>query len=142
MCDQCLCNPIYFNQPIKGFTLARARKSGIDWKKGQWALIECNDPTYTWYTTPVIGKDFTEEFQTAFYSQPESGHKLVDACIKAGYDLQKDGFVTAWLFDHLAAWIATTEFNQDEQTHDNFQGTDYNIKKQPLDIEAIFSDGD
>lgn len=54
MCDQCLVNPIYFGQPLVGFTLARARRDGCeDWKKGEWGLIEVNDPTY--YNSKIPG---------------------------------------------------------------------------------------
>jgi hypothetical protein len=130
MCEQCLCNPIYFGQPFEGFTLARARVHGNDWKKGQWALIECNDPTFVWYDTPVIDGEWSEEFWDAFDCTPSVGHKLYEACLKVGYNRETDGFFIAWLYDYLAGWIESTPINDD--VDDGNIKTDYSIKKQPL----------
>lgn len=58
MCEQCLTNPIYFGEPLPGLYLARARRDGNDWKKREWGLIEINDPSFVWTSTPTVNPCF------------------------------------------------------------------------------------
>ena len=97
-------------------------------KKGDWGLVECNDPTFVWTGTPLIdptmGVDendinnpawaspeldlFTatvHDFDEALISSPEVGWRLYNSCVKAGYDQEKHGRLSWWLFDHLGRWL-------------------------------------
>lgn len=139
MCEQCLTWPVSFGQPLPGYTLMRARRDGNEWMKGEWALIECNDPTFRWKTTPTpnpaYGMDALEE--AAFLERLEPGseeyarvemwfppdafvegittgtvvdsYKLVKAAIEKGYDIEEDGNFYSWFFDYLGEWIKNAE---------------------------------
>lgn len=96
-------------------------------KKGDWGLVQSNDPSFIWAQTPVkdptFGKtdaelnedkawegydDFTEvasKFDEELVSDPYDGWKLYDACLKAGYDRKVHGRLSYWLFDFLARWL-------------------------------------
>ena len=53
MCDQCLTDPLEFGEPMPGWYLMRARRGCDSWKQGDWGLVQCNDPTFTWSLTPT-----------------------------------------------------------------------------------------
>lgn len=133
MCEQCLVNPISFGSPLEGYTLMRARRTGNDWAKGEWALIECNDPTFTWWTTPVLGKKpYSKEFDNAFNCDPISGHNLYEACVKAGFE---GGWITNWLYQYLAEWIDKAEITEEGDPFPHLEAqnpSDFSIKKQHL----------
>ena len=137
MCEQCLTWPVSFGQPLEGYTLMRARRDGNDWTKGEWGLVECNDPTYTWKKTPTPSPlwgmtDEQEEeyfrnrddndpahdrsiglgmgdFAEALVDSPYEGYRLVLAGIKAGYNKKQHGYFTSWLFDYLGEYLKTAE---------------------------------
>ena len=135
MCEQCLVNPVYFGEVLPGYNLARARRDGNDWKKGEWGLIECNDPTYRWTSVPKetewymdIPDDFIEGItanQPAFFT-----YKLVKTAIEAGYT--EDENFELWLFNHIAKFLETAEGTTDEDpfpSREEFAPTDYSIYK-------------
>ncbi len=157
MCEQCLVNPVYFGEPLPGFFLARARRDGNDWKKGDWGLIQCNDPTFYWTQTPTSNPTFgmndteldkfmsydltddqkariyhsniSDEFYNAFYCDPQTGHDLVEAAKQVGYESRS--FIP-WLFDYLGYWIEKTEGETDKDPfpeREKFAPTDYSIYK-------------
>ena len=53
MCQQCLSLPVYFGEPLPGWTLARARAHDEDWPIGWWGLLRINDPDFIWELTPT-----------------------------------------------------------------------------------------
>ena len=135
MCEQCLVNPVYFGEVLPGYNLARARRDGNDWKKGEWGLIKCNDPTYRWMSVPKkdtnyvdIPDDFIDGLtmnQPLFY-----GYELVKASLEAGYDGEEN--FEMWLFDHIAKYLETAEGTTDEDpfpSREEFAPTDYSIYK-------------
>lgn len=166
MCEQCLTWPISFGNPLPGFRLMRARRDGHTWKRGEWALIECNDPTYTWKTTPTPSPIYNlsdleehkmisalaladtegaeykrcmfhpEEFIEALRSGPEAGFKLVSACYEVGYDKKKHGNLDSWLFDYLGEWLKTAEM-VDEGGLPGLSPADFTIGKDPLPSELL-----
>jgi hypothetical protein len=113
----------------------RARRDGNDWMKGEWGLVECNDPTYIWKKTPtpspVWGMTDDEEeifingltkddprrdralglnqaaFSESFYGTPEQGHRLIEAAKTVGFDREKHGSFTYWFFDYLGEYLKT-----------------------------------
>jgi len=138
MCEQCLTWPISFGQPIPGYTLMRARRDGNEWMKGEWGLIECNDPTFVWKSTPTptlaYGMTVEEEAALLESLDPESpeyaradlwlppddfvdgltgnavdSYKLVRAAVEKGYDIEKDGNFYLWFFDYLGEWIKNAD---------------------------------
>lgn len=139
MCEQCLTWPVSFGQPLPGFTLMRARRDGNDWLKGEWGLVQCNDPSFQWKTTPTpsptwgmtddeedayiesIEKD-SPEYQRALYSRhlgdfadefssmpAMTGYKLIKGAMDKGYDPKVHGFFSEWFFDYLGEWLKTAE---------------------------------
>lgn len=142
MCEQCLTNPIYFGEPLEGFILARARRQGNDWNIGDWGLIECNDPSYTWSYTPTPnpcwGMTSDEEDAWAEAQDPDSpeykrwntipgkfakqfddcgpmgGYELIKAAIDKGYDRKIHGHFQYWLFDYLAEYLKTATPEPDD----------------------------
>lgn len=107
-------------------------------QKGQWGLVESDDPSFIWTPTPAIdptaGKTdaeldadhslwegfdkFTEvaaQFEEELVARPSIGWKLYEAALKAGYDRAKHGRFAYWLFDFLAHWLK----NNPIPTHQN-----------------------
>jgi hypothetical protein len=114
----------------------RARRSGGDWLKGEWALIECNDPTFTWWTTPVFGVESTDEFHETFNCDPRTGHTFFEACLKAGYT--KGEWFTEWLYNYLAEWIDNAEITDEGDPFPYLEETrpsDLSIEKQSLPVD-------
>lgn len=144
MCEQCLTWPISFGEPLRGFWLLRARRDGNDWKKGEWGLVQCNDPTFIWKTTPVVGSDkvfpYTDEFANAFDCPPTVGHALVTAAVERGYKL--DTPFLSWLYFYLADWIAKTPYTEEDDPlpqREEFAPVDKTIGREPI-IELEASD--
>lgn len=85
-----------------------------------------------YYTTDVFKNDFTAYFVT----EPETGHRLVEACIKAGYDPESE-YVTAWLFNHLGNYLVTATLHEEMDVErlkelDYYSTTDFTIGKDPI----------
>ncbi|ALG86568.1 hypothetical protein [Gordonia phthalatica] len=78
MCEQCLTAPVYFGQPLPGWTLARARAEhpNSTWHRGEWGLIRIDDPAFRWRITPTRSPDhgMPEEEADAYFNSldPES----------------------------------------------------------------------
>jgi len=132
MCEQCSAEVDEFGHPLPGWMLCQATKNGggqsFNMKKGQWGLVESNDPSFIWDIKPRIdptegftdaeldkkGKEFWDEsnkwideataFGKALVGGPEEGWTLYEAALKAGYTKDK-GAVCFWLFDFLGRWL-------------------------------------
>jgi hypothetical protein len=129
MCEQCNADAVSFGEPIPGWFLMRARRDGIEWKQGDWGLVQSNDPSVTWTTTPTpsglfgiedeaeqeawfeanrdtpayarVWQDVPTDFQEAFRVTPDLGYDLVTAAKEKGYDPETSGFFVDWFFDLL-----------------------------------------
>lgn len=115
MCEQCICDPEYFGEPLPGWYLMRARKDGDLLEIGDWALVQCNDPDVYWTGTPEIDPNSysddgdvvypSDSFLDALYSQHVSvGYNLVNSALTVGYSHGRMSFCH-WLWQHLAEHI-------------------------------------
>ena len=155
MCEQCEVNPLYFGDPLPGWLLIRARRES-EMKVGQWGLVQCNDPTFVWTTTPAaspifgmsdseieayekvngfcdewaaVGDDFIDSL---VHCGPMDGYRIVDACMQVGYDSLVHGDVIVWLFSYLGKWITENEPTTEEDPFphlDEMCPHDYNLGK-------------
>lgn len=124
MCEQCTASTIRLATPIPGYALLYATQKGDMMKPGDYGLVESNDPTYVFSKPtpdPVTDHDDdndpgwdeffntwvpnVEIFEECLKGPPEAGYRLTEACKKAGYDIQNDGRLAFWLFDHLGKCI-------------------------------------
>lgn len=87
MCEQCLVNPFYYGEFAPGWFLIRATRES-DMKIGQWGLLECNDPSIVFTTTPQLYTN-REIFDTAIdnfsdemFIDIATGHRLFEAVSK------------------------------------------------------------
>lgn len=129
MCEQCVAQTAYYGEPLKDIGLFRATQDGSIMKKGQWGLIEINDPFVVWTSTPrpdpmknlsdeeleklpndaTIWEleddwmDFIKEFEEALTLTPELGYKLVAASLEKGF--KEDQRFSMWFFDYLGMWL-------------------------------------
>lgn len=113
MCEQCIVNPLYFGQPIPGYTLILARREGNDMPLSSWGLVECNDPTFV-FTFDFTLFPGTDEWADAVWnvaddlvSHPYAGYHLVSSCMPLGY-VCGSNFVE-WLMNHLRTWLVKTQ---------------------------------
>jgi hypothetical protein len=95
----------------------RARRNGDTWLKGEWALVEINNPSYTWISTPnttaIESSQPNVRSPEDFYQALNSGdattaHRLILACIEEGFvfDAKKPpSHFTDWLFNYLGSHL-------------------------------------
>jgi hypothetical protein len=57
MCEQCCAQVDSWGEILPGWSLVRATRDGNYMKKGDWGLVEVNDPAFIFSTTPI--KDLT-----------------------------------------------------------------------------------
>lgn len=131
MCEQCYadCHTL-IEGVLPNFSLVQAHKDGHFMKKGQFGLVEINDPTFVWDLEPMVGLTFNmsdevidslpnegpvfeemmswfsrvEEFEKQAMSQVhvEDGYKLYIDCLAKGYDPKTHGYrIASWLFNFL-----------------------------------------
>lgn len=105
------------------------------WKAGMWGLVWSNDPLTIWSSTGTpnpafglddkaeeelweankdneIGKrivlDLPDDFEEAFASfSPLTGYDLITAAMQRGYDPEKSGDLSWWLFDWMGEFLKT-----------------------------------
>lgn len=131
MCLQCTAQSVKIVQDvIPGFSLCLATVDTPEWKAGQYGLVECNDPTVI-FDGP-LARDNTagmtddeinalpedqqslldafltagERFEEQLEMDPNTGYRLVCACIENGYRPEEDGRVAHWLMHHMATKAA------------------------------------
>lgn len=132
MCLQCNVASTSFGEVLPGWYLHQATKEADydkeDWPKDWWGLVECNDPTFVFETTPeldpVFGLNFdfkkstkeeidklshwsskAHEFQHELVLDPESGHRLIEAAKQAGWIRKDHPNFAEWLFHRMARII-------------------------------------
>lgn len=135
MCEQCMAETRILGQPIPGWYLVRAKRDGNWMRKGDWGLVECNDPTYVFSTTPWIDpvhgwtddqinaatqeeNDLMDKWMDDMYAFEEqlakfdagvdAGWRLIEACREAGFKpgINADGSCANWLFHQLGKLVA------------------------------------
>jgi hypothetical protein len=126
MCLQCIAKAERLvENAIPGYSLYRATVGAPGWPAGWYGLVECNDPTIVFprlVADPAIpdGEE-TDENMVEFDAFIAAADALRDninltlnqagpmylACIQAGYDDKKHGFVECWLTNHLAIQAAS-----------------------------------
>jgi len=126
MCEQCLVNPLYFGEVLPGWYLIRARRDGDIMKVGDWGMIQCNDPTFVWETTPKMTAEqneklyiLPEDFENSLYLNAYNGYELVKAAIEVGYNRDEDGYFPQWLYYKLSEFIRNTEPRIEEDSFPN-----------------------
>ena len=104
MCLQCLTKCVSYGQVFPGYALARATKTDYpdhpdssSWQKDQYALIECNDPTFIFNSNPLkddgseayweAGRQFDEDIMSG--PDARAVHKLIEAARAEGYNPMK-----------------------------------------------------
>lgn len=133
MCEQCMINPHYFGQPIPGYTLIRARRASRETQLGQYGLVQCNDPTFTFsFNFHLMPETREWDEQVAglwkqFDCHPVTGFELITACIQAGYNVPDSGPFVDWFTATIREWLVTHAPEVDE---DPFPFLD---KEQPID---------
>lgn len=138
MCLQCCTEAESFSEVIPGWALMRATKDAFpgasdpEWRTGEWGLIQSNDPDYIFdlemVTDPtfemsdqdlddekydkVAARKFDDEaykLQNALIGDPLAGYRLIEACIKAGWDGDKHGYrISHWLLHKMALHVMKT----------------------------------
>ena len=140
MCEQCCADTkTYavikddkaFMEILPGFVLIRASQDGMFMKKGDWALVSCNDPEVYWSETPTKDPEWgmteeesdaqPEEFQklaSQWIDQsqefrdrlqkmisPYMSWKLVNEAMKQGYTWEEHGPFGFWLWHKMGEWL-------------------------------------
>src|SRR5688500_11424743 len=74
MCMQCVAKSVSYGNVLPGFNLQKATRTSYEgtseegqWKKDQWALVECNDPSFYFSVEPIKRDEPKGEF--GLYSQ-------------------------------------------------------------------------
>lgn len=139
MCEQCIVNPLYFGEVLPGWFLIRARRQGSMMEVGDWGMVQCNDPTFVWSSTPKMTKEefdgfvyLPEDFEESLYMYVTNGYDLLISAIKVGYNREEHGRFSQWLFWHLSEYIRNTEPTVEEDCFPNLDDTtphDYSLGK-------------
>jgi len=129
MCLQCIVEAENLGLVLPGWYLMRSRKDDPRWPVGHWGLVQSNDPTFVWETTPTPDPlhfvpddqweawleqnpkgtpayertmgEHPDDFDKALVCDPALGWELVNASIPFGYDPETSGYFGQWLF----SWI-------------------------------------
>lgn len=136
MCDQCTTEALrYGDEVLPGFWLMKAQKQGLRWNADDWGLVECNDPTITWTSDPQPSPTYglsdqeeekwyednkadrqliestmkgpSEDFKSALRLDPQTGHRMVEAGRRKGYDPDRSGDFAWWLWETLGEHLRT-----------------------------------
>ena len=119
MCEQCLINPLYYGEVVRGLFLIRARRESDATAVGQWGLVQVNNPDFVWTTTPVaLGED--EELPQDFVDALEGFMMFDSACsylipmLEAGFSPKTEegqlflgSQASEWLWNRIAEHIKT-----------------------------------
>lgn len=112
MCAQGEVAPTWFKQKdetpfrIGGLVLMLATKDGWAWKAGEFGLIQCNDPYFTFTFEPEEESKVDWDLDQKILSNISFGGncfelalKFYEACIAEGYDPspEADEFLNEWL---------------------------------------------
>lgn len=132
MCEQCCAETETYLEVIPGWVLVRATKDGMEMLKGQWGLLQRDDPDFIWTVTPWPEPEYPDDmldenspeakaafdewdrwqqdvqrFKRFFHVTPELGWSLIEAAKERGYDPETSGWFADWFFTYLGKWIET-----------------------------------
>lgn len=87
MCLQCVTNPWYYGTPFPGWMLMRARRADSlgEMAVRDWGLVQCNDPSIIFKTTPFLYEDedqlwdSVDSFDQEIACHPVIGYELIHA---------------------------------------------------------------
>jgi len=143
MCEQCVTDAQFFllkedgsidsyKNLLPGWALFQAAKDGCDMEKGEWGLVQCNNPDFIWSVDPIPNpyyelsaaeekkasenpankkqyklftdrvNEFAESLNTPY---PVVAWRLVDSAKKMGFDPNANGLLRFWLFHRLGMWV-------------------------------------
>lgn len=131
MCEMCLVEPTEFGEIIPTFYLALGTKDGQEMKSGQYAIIDGEHavavfPEKPWpdpfgdmteeaieavsESDPRWGENHrwlaaVEKFAETCLVNPELGHELYEGALKAGFDRERHGWLTYWLYDRAGRML-------------------------------------
>lgn len=134
MCEQCSAKTVLYGELLTGWYLVRATQDGLYMKKDEWGLVECNDPTFSFMTTPVIdpfdgmsdeeinkvpideffkkhdpfvevSKKVLEEMERTTGFPLDSFGRLYQSMREAGFDQEHCGAAIYWLCNLMAKMI-------------------------------------
>jgi hypothetical protein len=147
MCEQCLTNPISFGEPMPGFFLKRARRDGNDWKQGEWGLIECNDPSYRWCTTPTPDSTWgmTDDEEEAWFENADKSSPEYRRAIEVLSDSENDFYAAFKVCSPLSGYDlvkAAIEVGYDPERSGSFQYWFFDYLGEWLKTAEITEDGD
>lgn len=142
MCEQCLINPLYYGEVIRGLYLIRARRQSDDTNVGQWGLLQCNNPDFVWTSFPAVSKeddlyppeDFVEALDN--FMSLDSAYAYIFSMIEAGFSPEdKDRLfignqASNWLWNKIAEHVAQTTPTTDEDPFphlDSLREHDYTL---------------
>lgn len=101
MCLQCLTAPHVFNKRLGKFALMKATKNAYEgdttdnWKKDEYGLVSCNDPTFRFTSEPLpvkdswVDKDYDvpEDEDDAFWAAWDRALMIESEILQNGVDL-------------------------------------------------------
>lgn len=137
MCEQCsaACDEYGQDTFIPGFYLSRATRDGLWMKTGDWGIVESNDPSFIFQTTPIkdpeagmtdeqieaLPKEAFEKFDEFVTISAKIAEEMADsvngefaidqfgrlytAMCQAGFNPETDGRASMWLCHRLACFI-------------------------------------
>jgi hypothetical protein len=114
MCEQCEANTeTLIRNVIPGWHLLRATRNGDYMEKGDWGLVNINDPAFYWKTIPVCSDSpsFNRvkcEIEEALQSTPDIMFRFCEDLKKSGYTIEQ-GNIAAWLTHRMALAISKCE---------------------------------
>lgn len=129
MCEQCLTDCILWSDVLPGWSLIQARHDGSEMKKGQWGLLQCNDPDFIWSGRPNedpfahwsewrVDNSLPEEWATfetwvdqiSKFEKELLKARSIDSFFRLGHSARKAGFkddqsFASWLLARLGKHI-------------------------------------
>jgi len=118
MCEQCVAEVMNFGKISNNIILVRATKDGHTMKKGNWGLVNMNDPFLIFKHTPkssLEDEDLTD-------SEEEFLEINTDLCFINGYTREiieefyksERSSFALWLHDKIAKYIKNFDFSNVE----------------------------
>ncbi len=137
MCEQCMAKTATIGEVVPGIFLVRATVQGCHMEPNEFGLVESDDPFFTFSRTPTphpydglsgdkVGArveldglgpilDWSKlagGFSKRLLVELNVGWRVVQACLKAGYNPDEDGDAALWLFNRMGVLFQKWELKQ------------------------------